>query len=64
MCDLVCADQLPHPLFDDIGLGLLYLALQLETLESHGSDFCFGLRVTLEQLGDMFQKFLDCRQGG
>jgi hypothetical protein len=34
MCDLFSADQLLHPLFDDAGLGFLYLALQFEALEA------------------------------
>lgn len=46
--DLVCADQLLHPLLDDGSLGLLYLALQFETLEGHEYGFCLGLRATLE----------------
>jgi len=53
-CDLVRADLLLHPLFDDVRLDLLYLALQFETLEGRGSGFCLDLRATLEQLRDAF----------
>jgi hypothetical protein len=47
MRDLIRADQLLHPLFDDGSLGLLYLALELETLEGHEHGFGLGLRATL-----------------
>jgi len=33
-------------------------------LESHGSGFCLCLRAALEQLRDVFQKLVDCRQSG
>ena len=48
VCNLVRADLLLHPLFDDASLDLFYLASQCEPLESHGSCFCLGLRVALE----------------
>jgi len=54
MCNLVCADQLLHPLFDHACLDLLYLALQFEALEGRGSGFRLDLRATLEQLRDVF----------
>lgn len=62
MCDLVCADQLLHPLFDSGSLGLLYLALQFETLVNHEYGFRLGLRASLEQLRNAFQKLVDGRQ--